>query len=92
MNQNQSNHQVKIEKPRKNDLIYAVIMILMLVFGVIAGTLMQMGHSSRQCNVFFNEWIKDNCECSEMIRDTKRILNLSLGMEVPLYGENKTED
>lgn len=89
--QTQSPQGFKIERPKRNDLIYAVIMILLLVLGFIGGTLVQLGHSASQCNDFYQEWIDHNCECSEQIRDNKANLN-SFGMniteEVPPYAES----
>lgn len=83
-----SSLQDLLGKPTRNDLIYAIIMVLMLVFGFIGGTLVQMTSLANKCNLHFNEWIEENCYCSDEIKAGKQKegWTMNVDTEVPEYG------
>ena len=90
-NNKPSRQGLKIEVG-KNDLIYAIIMILLIVLGFIGGTLVQMNSITNKCNLHFNEWINENCECSDNIKELKQSgMILDVDMIAPQFGEEKNE-
>lgn len=78
-NQTQEFKGIKIERPRRNDLIYAIIIVLMLVLGFIGGAVMQLNDSAKTCNTYFNTWINENCVCNDYTK------NMGIVKNIPTY-------